>query len=111
MLYILALEPFLRRLKANPVLRGLTLPRSSEIARYTAYTDDVGMFITSSSEVEKVSKEIGRYEAVTVLHSHIIHMQPYIFTSGNIFNTIRTSGHSCLEIYISHFIERVVCER
>ena len=36
MLYILALEPFLRKLKANPVLRGLTLPGSSEVTRYTA---------------------------------------------------------------------------
>ena len=26
-------------------------------------------------------------------------------------NTIRTSGHSSLEKYTSHFIERVVCER
>ena len=29
----------------------------------------------------------------------------------NIFNTIRTSGHSSLDKYTSHFIERVVCER
>ena len=27
------------------------------------------------------------------------------------FNTIKTSGHSSLEKYTSHFIERVVCER
>ena len=65
MLYILALEPFLRRIKANPVLRGLTLPGASEVARYTAYADDVSVLVTSSAEVEEVSKEIGRYEAVT----------------------------------------------
>ena len=63
MLYILALDPFLRKLKANPTLRGLTLPGSSEVARHTAYVDDV--LVTSSAEVEEVSKEIGRYEAVT----------------------------------------------
>ena len=65
MLYILALEPFLRKLKANPVLHSLTLPGSSEVARYTAYADDVSVLVTSSAEVEEVSKEIGRYEAVT----------------------------------------------
>ena len=65
MLYILVLEPFLRRIKANPVLRGLTLPGTSEVARYTAYADDVSVLVTSSAEVEEVSKEIGRYEAVT----------------------------------------------
>ena len=64
MLYILALEPFLRKLKANPALRGLTLPGSSEVARHTAYAD-VSVLVTSSAEVEEVSKEIGRYEAVT----------------------------------------------
>ena len=65
MLYILALEPFLRKLKANAALRGLTLPGSSEVARYTAHADDVSVLVTSSAEVEEVSKEIGRYEAVT----------------------------------------------
>ena len=65
MLYILALELFLHRKKANPVLRGLTLPGTSEVARYTAYADDVSVLVTSSAEVEEVSKEIGRYEAVT----------------------------------------------
>ena len=64
MLNILALEPFLRKLKANPVLRGLTLPGASQVARYTAYADDVSVIVTSSAEVEEVSKEIGRYEAV-----------------------------------------------
>ena len=65
MIYILALEPFLRKLKANPVLRGLTLPGASQVARYTTYADDVSVLVTSSAEVEEVSKEIGRYEAVT----------------------------------------------
>ena len=37
--------------------------------------------------------------------------QLYIYTCWNIFNTIITSGHSSLEKYTSHFIERVVCER
>ena len=63
MLYILALEPFL--LKANSALRCLTLPGSREVARYTAYADDVSVLVMSSAEVEEVSKEIGRYEAVT----------------------------------------------
>ena len=65
MLYILALEPFLRKLKANAALRGLTLPGASEVARYTAYADGVSVLVMSSAGVEEVSKEIGRYEAVT----------------------------------------------
>ena len=65
MLYILALEPFLRKLKANLALRGLTLLGSSEVARYTAYADDISVLVTSSAEMKEVNKEIGRYEAVT----------------------------------------------
>ena len=49
----------------NPALRGLTLSGASEVARYTAYADDVSMLVTSSAKVEEVSKEIGRYKAVT----------------------------------------------
>ena len=35
----------------------------------------------------------------------------YSYACRNIFSTIKTSGHSSLEKYTSHFIERVVCER
>ena len=35
----------------------------------------------------------------------------YADACRNIFDTIKTSGHSSLEKYTSHFIERVVCER
>ena len=35
----------------------------------------------------------------------------YTYACRNIFNTIKTSGHSSLEKYTSYFIERVVCER
>ena len=51
--------------KSNPTLRDLTLPGSSEVARYTAYADDVSVLVTSSAEEEEVSKEIGMYEVVT----------------------------------------------
>ena len=51
-----------------------------------------------------------------MLHSRIIHIQPYTYTCGNIVNTIMTNEHTSLEkIYLSHFIqngfERVLCER
>ena len=35
----------------------------------------------------------------------------YTYACRNIFNTIKMSGHSSLEKYTTHFIERVVCER
>ena len=74
MRYILALEPFLRKLKANLVIRGLTLPGSREVVRYTAYADDVSVLVKSSVEVEEVSKEIGRYE-------HTQQQNPFAYNS------------------------------
>ena len=65
MLYILVLELFRCRLRANPVLHGFMLPGSIEEARYTTYGDNVSMLVTSNVEVVEVSKEIGRYEVVT----------------------------------------------
>ena len=35
----------------------------------------------------------------------------YSYARRNIFNTIKRSGHTSLEKYTSHFIERIVCER
>ena len=51
--------------------------------------------------------------AVGVFYSYRVatNNYTYTYTYRNIFNTIRTSGHSSLEKYTSHFIERVVCER
>ena len=94
MLYILALEPFLRKLKANPALRGLTLPGSSEVARYTAYADDVSMLVTSSAEVEEASKEIGRYEGVTGAKinrekSGWVHGRAVLFPAPSFGGTVR----------------------
>ena len=43
-----------------------------------------------------------------VLYSH---GQLYKYTCGNIVNTKKTNGHSSLEKYTSHFIERVVSKR
>ena len=64
MLYVLALEPFLRRVKANPVLRGITLPGTINPVTHTAYVDDVTMFVTNNAEILEVDKEIREYEKV-----------------------------------------------
>lgn len=44
MRYVLNLEPFLLRLRANHVLRGITLLGGNIAANYSAYDDDVYVF-------------------------------------------------------------------
>ena len=56
MRYVFEPEPFLRKLRANPVLRGLPLPDSTEVAMYTEYADDVNALVRSSAAVVEVSK-------------------------------------------------------
>ena len=50
-----------------------------------------------------------------MLHSRIIHIQPYAYTCGNIVNTIITREHTSLEKYISHtlfeMVAKVLCVR
>ena len=58
MFYILALELFLRTLKANQVLCGITLHVAIILAGYS-YAD------MSSAKIEVANKEIGKYKAVT----------------------------------------------
>ena len=60
MLYVFELEPFLRELRANPVLWGLTLPGVPMTVSYTAYADDASVLVTSNVEVDKMNKEIRR---------------------------------------------------
>ena len=60
------------------------------------------MVFPRGSEREQVSLDLSQYSCN--IHS-------YADACRNIFNTIRTSEHSSLEKYTSHFIERVLCER
>ena len=50
------------------------------------------------------------YRDIFMLHSHIIHMQLYTYTYGNIFNTIKTSGHRSLENIPLTLFERITKE-
>ena len=55
-LYVLTLEPLLRKLKAYSVLRGLTLPGSTEVDWYTAYAGDISVLVTNSAKKSEGTK-------------------------------------------------------
>ena len=57
MLYVFELELFLRKLRANSILWDFTSPSATTTAKYSAYSDDVSVLVTSSAEVEEVNKE------------------------------------------------------
>ena len=55
MVYVLTLEPFLHKLRANSVLRRFPLLGAPTMARYFAYVDDVSVHVRRSAKVAEVS--------------------------------------------------------
>ena len=67
LLYVLVLEPLLRRLRdegVNPALSGVELPGGAR-AKNSAFADDVTIFVSSKKNIEVVRKQLERYEKVT----------------------------------------------
>ena len=67
LLYVLALEPLLRRLRdraAKPALRGIGVPGGAR-AKVCAYADDVSAFVSCRRDIKAVHKAVARYEKVT----------------------------------------------
>ena len=66
LLYVLALEPLLRRLRdevTNPALRGV--PFAGPLtARVSAFADDITVFVSRLLDIEAVRKAVGEFERI-----------------------------------------------
>ena len=66
LLYVLALEPLLRRLRdegANPALRGVPFAGPLS-ARVSAFADDITVFVSRRLDIKAVKKAVGEYERI-----------------------------------------------
>ena len=64
LLYVLALEPLLRRLRTtNPALRGV-LFAGPLTARVSAFADDITVFVSSRLDIKAVKKAVSEYERI-----------------------------------------------
>ena len=66
LLYVLALEPLLHRLRGggtNPALRGIPFAGPLS-ARVSAFTDDITVFVSCRLEIKAVKKAVGVYERI-----------------------------------------------
>ena len=66
LLYVLALEPLLRRHRderTNPALHGIPFA-SSLSARVSAFADDITVFVSRRQVIKAVKKAIGEYERI-----------------------------------------------
>ena len=64
LLYVLALEPLLRRLRderACPALRGIMLTGSVR-AKISAFADDITVIVSSRLDIMAVKMAVARYE-------------------------------------------------
>lgn len=56
-LYVLLLEPFLCKLKTNPVHSGISLRGATTSHKYCSYADKVSVLVSSRAETDEVSKK------------------------------------------------------
>ena len=66
LLYVLALEPLLRRLRdegTSPALRGIPFV-SSLAARVSAFADDITVFVSRRLDIKAVKKAVSEYERI-----------------------------------------------
>ena len=67
LLYVLALEPLLRRLKdegTSPALRGVPFV-GPLTAKVSAFADDITVFVSRRLDIKAVKKAVGEYERIT----------------------------------------------
>ena len=66
LLYVLALEPLLRRLgdkETNPALRGVPFA-GPLLARVSTFADDITVFVSHRLDIKAVKKAVGEYERI-----------------------------------------------
>ena len=67
LLYVLALEPLLRRLRderTSPALRGVPFA-GPLMARVSAFADDIRVFVSCRQDIKAMEKAVGEYERIT----------------------------------------------
>lgn len=58
-------RPCLHKLSANTILCRITFPGVTILTTFSAYADDISIFVMNNAEIEEVGKEIRFYEIVT----------------------------------------------
>ena len=65
LLYVLCTEPFAHRIRTDPMIEGIPLPRTGETATVCQYADDTNLFVTDVRSVSQILKIIEYYEQVS----------------------------------------------
>ena len=60
----MSIEPLLMRLRNEPLFQGITLPLDGTI-KLTAYTDDVNLYVTHSSDINIINSILSTYQSVS----------------------------------------------
>ena len=63
-LYIMSIEPLLMRLRNEPLFQGITLSLDGTI-KLTAYTDDVNLYVTQSSDINIINSILSTYQSMS----------------------------------------------
>lgn len=64
LIFVLTIDPFIRRLAGNGKIRGLPLP-GVEVVRVFAYADDVSVFLKDSDSIGEVVRDFQCYSSLS----------------------------------------------
>ena len=62
LLYVLCMEAFAHRIRTDPMIEGIPLPGTTEVATVSQYADDTNLFITKVNSVHHILKIVDAYE-------------------------------------------------
>ena len=65
LLYVLCMEPFAHRIRTDPMVKGIPLPGTTEVATVCQYADDTNLFITKVNSIHHILKIVDKYEQVS----------------------------------------------
>ena len=54
LLYVLSIEPFAHRIRTDPMIKGISLPGTTETAKICQYADDNNVFISDTRSVKYI---------------------------------------------------------
>ena len=65
LLYVLCIEPFAHRIRMDPMIKGISLPGTTETATICQYADDTNLFISDTRSVKYILTLVNLYEKVS----------------------------------------------
>ena len=65
LLYILCMEPFARRIRQDPMIKGIAVPGASVQCKVCQYADDTNLFVSDIQSVRRILILVELFELIS----------------------------------------------